>query len=133
MSGAPDRRTTAPPSGAPAPEQADGIKLVPLAEEVTERYAVEFPDEDERYEPEVWRAWCVHDSRYLLQWAILDVAGTTDLAQQVGWLARILGARDFPLDRLARTLELCGDVLAEEHGRDDVAERLRAVAATVGR
>jgi hypothetical protein len=131
VSAAPDRRTTLPPGGSPAPERADGIKLRVLAEEVTERYAVEFPDEDERYDPEIWREWCVHDSQYLLQWAILDVAGTTNLDEQVGWLARVLGARDFPLDRLARTLELCGDVLRERHGRADVAERLRAVAATL--
>ncbi len=116
------------PSGAPAPEEADGLDLRRMAEVVTDRYALEFPDEDERYEPKVWRAWCRHDTQYLLHWAVLDARGTAKIDDQVGWLARVLAARDFPLDRLARTLELAADVAAEE-GRDDVAERLRGATA----
>ena len=113
------------PSGAAPPEEAGGLELRRLADAVVERYAVAFPDEDERYEPKVWRAWCRHDTQYLLEWAILDVEGAADLDRNVAWLARILANRDFPLDRLARTLELAADVIAEE-GRDDVAGRLRA-------
>ena len=116
------------PSGAPPPEVAGGLDLRALAEQVTERYAAEFPDEDERYEPQVWRAWCRHDTQYLLQWAVLDTKGLAKLDDQVAWLARVLAARDFPLDRLARTLELAADV-AHEAGRDDVAERLRRATA----
>ena len=116
------------PSGAPPPEVAGGLDLRALAEVVTERYAAEFPDEDERYEPQVWRAWCRHDTQYLLQWAVLDTKGLARLDDQVAWLARVLAARDFPLDRLARTLELTADV-AGEAGRDDVAERLRGATA----
>ncbi len=116
------------PSGAPPPEEAGGLDLRELAVEVTERYAAEYPDEDERYDPAVWRAWCRHDTQYLLQWAVLDVERSVDLEANVAWLARVLAARDFPLDRLARTLELTADV-AEEHDRADVAERLRAASA----
>ena len=123
-------RRTRPPGGSPPPEVAGGLDLRRLAEEVTDRYAAEFPDEDERYEPQVWRAWCRHDTQYLLQWAVLDVEGTAHLDDQVGWLARVLAARDFPLDRLARTLELAADVTAAE-GRDEVARRLRTAAGVV--
>jgi hypothetical protein len=124
-------RRVAPPSGAPAPEFADGLELRGLAEQVTERYGREFPDEDERYDPAVWRAWCRHDAQYLLQWAVLDGQEVLSLSEQVAWLARVLAARDFPLDRLARTLELCADVVGDE-GREDVAQRLRDVAREVG-
>ena len=125
-------RRVAPPSGAPAPESAGGLDLRVLAERVTERYGHEFPDEDERYEPAIWRAWCRHDAQYLLQWGILDADGVVSLDEQVAWLARVLKARDFPLDRLARTLELCADAVAEE-GREDAAERLRAATAATRR
>jgi hypothetical protein len=118
------------PSGAQAPEEAGDLDLRAMAAEVTERYGHEFPDEDERYEPKVWRAWCRHDTQYLLMWAYLDAQSTARLDDQVGWLARVLGARDFPLDRLARTLELTADVAAE-HGRDDMADGLRAATGVV--
>ena len=115
------------PSGAAPPEEAGGLDLRALAHRVTDRYGAEFPDEDERYAPEVWRAWCRHDTQYLLQWAVLDVEQTTSLDQQVAWLAGILDARGFPLDRLARTLELAGDE-ADAEQRTDVGDRLRAAA-----
>jgi hypothetical protein len=116
------------PSGASAPEEADGLDLRRMAEVVTDRYGHEFPDEDERYEPRVWRAWCRHDTQYLLHWAVLDARGTAKIDDQVGWLARVLAARDFPLDRLTRTLELAAEVAAAE-GREDVADRLRGATA----
>jgi hypothetical protein len=115
------------PSGAAPPEQAAGLDLRAMAERVTDRYGAEFPDEDERYEPAIWRAWCRHDTQYLLQWAVLDVEQMTSLDAQVAWLAGILEARGFPLDRLARTLELAGDE-ADAEQRTDVAGRLRAAA-----
>ena len=121
-------KRTAPPSGAAPPEEAGGLDLRAMADRVTERYAVEFPDEDERYEPAIWRAWCRHDTRYLLQWAVLDVEQTTSLDQQVAWLAGILDARGFPLDRLARTLELAADE-ADAEQRAAVGDRLREAAA----
>jgi hypothetical protein len=123
-------RRIAPPTGAAPPEEAAGLDLRRLAERVTDRYGDEFPDEDERYDRAIWRAWCRHDTQYLLQWAVLDVEGTTSLDRQVGWLAGVLEARGFPMDRLARTLELAADEVGGA-GRDDVAVRLRAVAGSV--
>ena len=129
------RPRLAPPSGTPAPVEAaapDGgtVDVRALAVEVCRRYRDEFADEDERY-GDAGHAWCVHDNQYLLHWALLDARGTTSLADQVAWLGRVLAARDFPLDRLARDLEICGDVV-EETGLPwaaDVAGRLRAVAS----
>ena len=123
-------KRTAPPSGAAPPERAGGLDLRAMAERVTDRYGVEFPDEDDRYEPEIWRAWCRHDTQYLLQWAVFDVDQITSLHKQVDWLAGILEARGFPLDRLARTLELAGDE-ADAEQRREVGDRLRAAAARV--
>ena len=120
-------KRTAMPSGAAPPEEAAGLDLRAMAERVTDRYGTEFPDEDERYEPAIWRAWCRHDTQYLLQWAVLDVEQMTSLDAQVAWLAGILEARGFPLDRLARTLELAGDE-ADAEQRTDVGDRLRAAA-----
>jgi hypothetical protein len=120
-------KRTAMPSGAPPPEEAGGLDLRVMADRVTERYAAEFPDEDERYEPAVWRAWCRHDTQYLLQWAVLDAEGITTLDDQAAWLARVLESRGFPLDRLARTLELAADE-ADAETRADVAGPLRACA-----
>ena len=80
----------------------------------------------------VARAWELHDTRHVLSWAIGDGEGVVDLAAQVAWLTRILAARDFPLDQLARNLELAADVVAErvEDGAG-AAERLRAAAGDV--
>jgi hypothetical protein len=123
-------RRVAPPTGAAPPESAGGLDLLAIAERVTERYAAEYPDEDERYEPSVWRAWCRHDTRYLLQWAVLDLEQITSLDNQVAWLAGVLEARDYPLDRLARAMELAADEVRGE-GRADVADRLVAAARGV--
>jgi hypothetical protein len=119
------------PSGAPPPTEAaliDGsaLALLPLAAEITERYA----DEDERYTPR-WREWCTHDNQYVLRWAIDDQRGLADLWQQVSWLARVLDARGYPLDRLARSLELGADVLDERAGPAAAAavNELRVAAA----
>jgi hypothetical protein len=50
----------------------------------------------------------------------------------VSWLARILEARDFPLDHLAANLLIAADVVAARvEGGEPVAERLRAAAALV--
>ena len=129
------RPRLAPPTGTAAPVDVaapDGsrVDVQELAVEVCRRYREEFPDEQQRY-GEAGVAWCVHDNQYLLHWALLDAQGWTSLGEQVGWLARVLHARDFPLDRLARDLELCGDVV-DETGRawaPDVAARLRAATA----
>ena len=46
------------------------------------------------------------------------------------WLANILRARDFPVEQLARNLELAADVCAGELG-EGVAARLRNAASLV--
>lgn len=132
MSGRPE-----PPSGTSAPASVtlrDGsqLDLVELAREVCRRYDAEFPDERERYGP-AGMAWCVHDNQHLVNWAVGDVHhGFVDLAAQVAWLANVLAARDFPLDRLARNLVIAGEVVQERLGDAALAERLREVAAGVG-
>jgi hypothetical protein len=120
----------APPSGTAAPLEVsapDGtvVDVRSLAKQVCARYRAEFPDEAERY-GDAGQAWCVHDNQYILQWALLDVRGTTALADQIAWLARVLAARDFPLERLVRNLELAADVVAETGTAwaADVAPRL---------
>ena len=130
-------RRTAPPSGAAAPidvEAPDGtiVDVRELAKDVCGRYRDEFPDERERY-GDAGHQWCVHDNQYLIHWAILDVRGTASLGDQVTWLARVLHARDFPLDRLRRDLELAAEVVGAS-GRpwsDDVADRLLAAREAV--
>ncbi|HEV2061591.1 MAG TPA: hypothetical protein VGR12_01965 [Solirubrobacteraceae bacterium] len=129
------RPRLAPPSGSPAPIDVTApggapVDVRALAQEVCRRYGAEYPDEEQRY-GDAGQAWCVHDNQYLLHWALLDAQGTTSLADQVAWLARVLAARDFPLDRLARDLELCADVV-EETGQpwaSDVAARLRSATS----
>ena len=127
----------APPSGSQAPAAAtlrpgERIELVQLAEELSSRYFAEFPDDLDSY-GDAAREWCVHDNRYILAWAIGDLAGHRMLADQVEWLAGLLAARDYPLERLARNLELAGDVLAERvpERRDEAVGLLAGAAAAV--
>ena len=129
------RPRLAPPGGAAAPIDVQGpdgrtVDVRELAREVCRRYRAEFPDEDERY-GEAGRAWCVHDNQYILHWALLDARGTTRLRDQVAWLARVLAARDFPLERLARDLEICAEVVGGtgHEWAADVAGRLRAATS----
>jgi hypothetical protein len=128
---------TAPPSGAPPPETAalpsgEEVRLGPLAGEVARRYFEEFPDDLERYGSAALD-WCIHDSRYILAWAIGDLGGHSMLARQADWLASVLGARDFPLDRLARNLELASAVLGERlpDERETIDAMFAAAAASV--
>ena len=105
-----------PPSGTDAPasfELADGtiIDLGPLARRLTEQYYEIYPDDLERY-GSAGQAWCEHDTRYLLAWALEDArAGTVDCVEQVQWLGRILTARSFVLERLARHVQLTAAAL----------------------
>jgi hypothetical protein len=127
---------TALPSGWPPPADAQlgtaTLALGPLAEAVADRYFEAHPEDLERYGADIARAWEVHDTRYVLSWAIGDVEGRVDLQRQIAWLARILEARDFPLGHLADNLELAGAVVAESvDGGEPVAERLQAAAALV--
>jgi hypothetical protein len=129
-------RELAPPSGWPPPIEAKApggrtIDLLALAREVCRRYRAEYADEQRRY-GDVGVAWCVHDNQHILNWAILAAYEGLDLRTQVSWLARILEARDFPLDRLARDLELAADVTrGGVVDGDEIGERLAAEAAFV--
>jgi hypothetical protein len=112
---------TESPSGAAPPEaaQLDGGELLDLralAEEICSRYRAEFPDERERY-GDAGIAWCIHDNQHILNWAVTEANGLGGFERQVGWLAGVLGARDFPLDRLARDLEIAAAVLEESGAR----------------
>jgi hypothetical protein len=109
---------TEPPSGAAPPASAvlrDGgtLDLRALAEEVCRRYRAEYPDEEKRY-GDAGIAWCIHDNQHLINWAVVDCNGYGGFAQQVEWLAGVLAARDFPLDRLARDLVIAADVLEDD-------------------
>jgi hypothetical protein len=127
-------RRVAPPTGAAPPTTATlggrTVALLPLAETTADRYFEEFPGDVDRY-GDAARAWEVHDTSYCLQWAMLDVEGFASLEREIRWLSGILGARGFPLEQLARNLELAADVVDErlEDGAP-VVERLRAAAST---
>jgi hypothetical protein len=118
-----------PPGGTPPPTAAElggqPIDLRILAGVVCERYHAHFTDEAERYGP-VGREWCRHDNQWLLSWAVADVQGMTDLDEQAAWLARVLHARDFPIDRLVFNLRLAGEVMLEHVGGSE-GEALDAV------
>lgn len=135
MNGAP-LRTVAPPSGMVAPARAIGpsgadLDLVSLAAEVVDRYYAEFTDEDERYGA-AGRLWCQHDKQHLLNWAAQAAEGFVDLDREVAWLAKILETRDFPLDRLARSLDLGADVVRERvPGGEPMAAALDGSAAMI--
>ena len=121
-----------PRGGTPPPESAQvgetELPLKPLAEEICRRYRSEYPDEAERY-GDAGIAWCVHDNQHILAWAAQDAEGRDGLLQaQVAWLAGVLAARDFPLDRLARDLAIAAEVVRAE--APSVAAALAAVRVT---
>ena len=124
---------TQPPSGYPPPAEAKlegrSVPLVPLAEEIADRYFVRFPEDLERY-GDAARPWELHDTQHLLNWAFLDLAGFADLSKETAWLAGVLKARDFPLEHLAVNLELAAAVVEKRvENAGAVAERLEAAAA----
>jgi hypothetical protein len=128
-----------PPGGTPPPIAAElngqPIDLRIVAGVICERYHAHFIDEAERYGP-VGQEWCRHDNQWLLSWAVGDLQGVTDLDEQVGWLARVLHARDFPVERLVYNLRLAGEVMVEHIGGDDgeaLDAVLRRAALTVSR
>ena len=102
---------TEPPSGVTPPQTfglADGttIDLGPLAEALSNEYFERYPEDLERYAPAA-RAWCDHDTRYLLAWALEDArAGTVDCVEQVLWLGRVLAGRSYPIDHLVAHVRL---------------------------
>lgn len=124
------QRRLSPPSGYPPPEVAqtpegDTLRLRALAEEICRRYRAEFPDEQGRY-GDAGTAWCIHDNQHILNWVTLELRGLIELEERLAWLARVLEARDFPLPRLARNLELAAEVVGDEvpDGNRLIATRL---------
>lgn len=125
------------PSGGAPPEVVvlpDGgsLELVPIAREVARRHRLEFPDEAERY-GDRGIDWCVHDNQWLLSWAVTAAAGYGDFGSRLNWLAGVLGSRGYPVERLARDLELAAERIEAEPGLalEAVRSVLLAGAATV--
>lgn len=113
-------RNVRPPGGDPPPTSArlpggDSLDLSALAQEICRRYRREFPDEAGRY-GDAGNAWCEHDNQYLLEWGALAVTDDLDMHAEVAWLASVLEARGFPLERLARNLEIGAEVVLTEVG-----------------
>ena len=103
-----------PPGGSPPPLHAriggERIALPTLAEEAARRHWDEYPDERERY-GETGFEWCVHDLQWVLAWAAHDADGLgAVLPTQLAWLARVLAARDYPVERLQRAVEICAEI-----------------------
>ena len=129
----PADRALAPPQGGTPPADAvvvDGetVFLAPLAREIARRHWDEFPDERGRY-GDAGFEWCVHDTQYILWWATLDGEDDAVLERQLAWLARLLSARGYPLERLRRAVEIAAEVTAERH--ESLSAALRAGAATL--
>jgi hypothetical protein len=100
-----------------------------MAAEVTERYGREFPDEDERYEPKVWRRGAATTR------STCSCGPTSTRRAPRGWTTRSLaGARPrrarLPAGPAGPHARADADVAAE-HDRDDMADRLRAATGVV--
>jgi len=111
-----------PPEGGDAPPRVSSplaggeiLDLFSLATVICERYRLEYPDERGRY-GDAGVAWCVHDNQHILNWATESVNGEIDIRQEIAWLAIVLHARDFPIDRLARDLDIAAVVVSEQVG-----------------
>ena len=102
------------------------IQLAPLAHEICRRFLLEFPDDRERY-GDAALDWCVHDTQWLLGWAAEDPeVGGKHFADNVHWLARVLRAREYPVERLVRDLELAAEVVgADSEAHQEIADTLR--------
>jgi hypothetical protein len=125
---------TRPPGGPPPPataklRDAGTLDLRAIAESICGRYSAEFPDERDRY-GDAGMAWCLHDNQHIVNWAVTEANGLGGFERQLDWLAGVLEARDFPLDRLARDLEIAASVVGE-HGAPDAAEILAGGARFV--
>jgi len=129
--------TLRPPQGGTPPPVAEilpngeTLALTPLAERVTERYFAEFPEDLARY-GDPGKKWCVHDTQHLLAWLVQDARlGAPIFAEQVRWLAGLLAARGYPLERLQRHLELlAAEVETGVSGGAQLADRVRSTRVT---
>jgi hypothetical protein len=100
-------------SPVPTSDPAFPTEMLGLAASVCAEYYRLYPDTDERYGGR-GRAYCSHDNAYLAAWIINAVAlgSPAILARDVQWLADLLAARDFPMDRFVRNLELVAAAVA---------------------
>src|ERR1700712_653583 len=121
-----------PPQGGDSPPRMSGplgdgppVDLEALAGQICRQYREEFPDEQGRY-GEAGFSWCVHDNQHLLNWAVESVNGEFDIRHEVAWLANVLEAREFPIDRLPPAVDIgAGVVTLNLDG--DAAQQLAAV------
>ena len=119
-----------PPTGATLPDGSE-LDLVALAQEVCAEYRAEFPDEPGATGTPAWPGACTTTSTSS---AGRPSRSTTrpGFHKEIGWLAGVLGARDFPLDRLERNLGIAAEVVAEQGLGEPgarLAERLRSGVA----
>jgi hypothetical protein len=119
------------PSGGAPPDVAElpggeRLELAAPAREIARRHREEFPDEQERYGDRGLQ-WCAYDNQWILSWAAAAAAGFEDLDRQIEWLAGILRARGYPVERLARDLEIAAEVVpALRAGLESAARTARA-------
>jgi hypothetical protein len=87
--------------------------MLDLAESVCAEYYRLYPDTDERYGGR-GRAYCAHDNAYLAAWIVnaVELRSPATFARDVQWLADLLAARGFPMERFASNLELVADAVA---------------------
>ena len=117
------------PSGGAPPEVAQlpggrRLELPAAAREIARRHRAEFPDEEERY-GDRGLEWCAYDNQWILAWAAAEAVGFEDLGKQIEWLMGIFDARGYPVERLARDLEIAADVV------DPLRAQLESAAGTV--
>jgi hypothetical protein len=74
----------------------------------------------------------VHDNQHLLNWATESVNGELDIRQEVAWLATVLESRDFPVDRLARGLDIAAEVVLDRVGGDGGRQLAAVLTDTAG-
>jgi hypothetical protein len=103
----------APRESAPLGPNGPVLDLRVLAIEACARYRREFPDEQGRY-GDAGNQWCAHDIQHVLNWGVDAVNGDLDIGHEISWLASVLEARGFPIERLARGLDLAADVVVEQ-------------------
>jgi hypothetical protein len=128
-----ERRHPLGPSGRPAPTTAPGpdgreLDLEGPARRACEAHERENPAYAARYGA-AGMSWCVHDCQYLLDWALTRSAAGFE--RELQWLTRVLAARDFPLESLARGIELLAQDVGSDPGLTQLAARLQAGAAHV--
>jgi hypothetical protein len=119
-----------PPTTAISPRGQE-LDLVAVAKLTCSAYDAEFADERARYGP-AGMQWCLHDNQHLLNWAVMSLTYGISFEHELAWLAGILERRAFPLERLARDLELLSSALTSTYpDEQEVAERIKEGAAFI--